>query len=507
VSKTAKRLSIAGIASVLVHLLILFWGFWSFKVGFEFDPDIELEFTEIEMIDVNAEQAEDAEPEPEPEPAVLPPVGPEPPPEAPGDTEEAKDPAEEEKPKKKFGDKKSKIDKLAPTNATFSMMLANKRIRRLPFADSAADIMAPLPDFEYIITDGGFDTWKDFDYIVIASPDIRIVSQTFLAVQYKLPPEEIKAGIERASEMRGLVLEWEEQEGIQMANPRPADPEKKDRDPRWFVLLEEENVALYVREEFLPQVLSGPDGKKKTAGNFVANVAKMRRFTSQEPKAGLQLKFKDLRAALKKAKGLPFEFPDDIEVMAEATKKPQVVIRLGFVAPEHALQFEEFWNVQLKELVSDWKVRAMVGSDYDNTTLTVEGKQVILRNRFSTDRAEFLLSLFADQSRKMMKKSKDEMDEKRTQREALMKLRKEGKLTPSEALAAQKALEDGQDGRDGRDGRADERPKGEAEPENPPSSPEKSPGDGTPAADPQPDAPGAQGQPSGSAEKTEPPPE
>ena len=67
------------------------------------------------------------------------------------------------------------------------------------------DIMAPLPDFQLIIQGGDFHPLRDFDYIVIASPDIRDITQTFLAVQHRLPMEELKAGLVRAAQKDGLL--------------------------------------------------------------------------------------------------------------------------------------------------------------------------------------------------------------------------------------------------------------------------------------------------------------
>ena len=437
------RYGLAGLISLLLHGVLVFWGLWRFDLGFEFDPNIEIEFENIELLDPDALQAELPPDPPEPPPIPVGPPAPEPTTEVEGEKAEKDEKAEEEaeKPKpKEFGEKKSRIEKLSPISATFTMLLANRRIRRLPFAQAAADIMAPLPDFEFIIDGGSFDVWRDFDYIVMASADIRSITQTFLAVQYKLSREEIKAGLERSAKAHSLVLDWERREGLEMANPRPSDPDQIDHDPRWFVFLEDDNVAVYIREEYLPHIIGGPNPSKgKTAGNFVANIARMRRFTWQEPKAGLQLVFKELRSALKSVKGLPFEFPDDIEVMVESSKDPQTVIKLNFLEEAHAEGFVEFWKGPLAKLMGRIEVRLYVGSDYEDTEIDREGKQVVLRNRFNSARAEAILEILAKQSRKMMRKSKEEMQARREARDALAKLRKGKKLSPSEALALQNA--------------------------------------------------------------------
>jgi hypothetical protein len=193
-------------------------------------------------------------------------------------------------------------------------------------------------------------------------------------------------------------------------------------------------VAVYVREEFLPQIIAGPDAAKgKTAGNFVANIAKMRRFTQQEPRAGMQLVMKDMRAALKRVRGLPFEFPDDLEIMAEASTDPELVIKLGFLEKAHAKGAETFWREDLKKLIDgDIRLKFVAGGFYASTGVEQVDEQLVLRNHFDSDQTRTILQLIADGSRKMMKKSKEEMDRRRQERQEMWKAREGGKLLPSQ---------------------------------------------------------------------------
>lgn len=427
-----RRYSLASIVSVVAHALFIGWGFWSFDVGLE-APEFEFEFETVELVDPDMLQGEEPAEPVAPPPLVGPP---EPPPLEEGEgPKEEEEPEPEKEPEKKFGEKRSKVDDLGPTNSTFFMLLATKRVAKLPFAEEAADVMAPLPDFEFIIQGGGFHPFRDFDYLVLASPDIRDVTQTFLAVQYKLPKAELKAGLARAAAADGQAITWEDRDGLEVANPKPTDPEVDDWDPRWFVLLED-GVAVYVREEFLPQILAGPDATKgKTSGNFVANIAKMRRFTRQEPRAGMQLVMKDMRAALKRARGLPFEFPDDLEIMAEASTNPELVIKLGFLESSHAKEAERFWREDLKKIIdSDFKIKFVAGGFYASTEVEQSGNDLILRNHFDADQTRTILQLMADGSAKMMRKDKKEMERRRRERQQMWEARKNGKLLPSEAL-------------------------------------------------------------------------
>jgi hypothetical protein len=444
-----RRSIFAGGLSLAVHALVLGAGLLQLDFKIEI-PEIELEFESIELVDPDLAQGKvpvDAPPEESGPPEVsLPqnssdpdhPSAEETNEDATKKKDEAKDANKGEKPPQKFGDKDSRVDRLGPPSSTFFALLANKRIAKLPFAQAAADIMAPLPDFEYIIEGGGFHPWKDFDAIVIASSDIRDATQTFLAVQSPLPVAEIKINLEYAAAKAGENIVWEQKFGFELGNPRPIDSNQRDLDPRWFVFLPD-GVAIYVREEFLPALARGP-GEKKSAGNFVASISKLRSFLAREPRAGLQVVFRDMRAALKRVKGLPFEFPNNLEIFAEAAKSPEIVIKLEFLDASQAKGAETFWRKSLREIIKqNLSLRLLVWSYYESTTVEREDNLLILRNHFSTEQAEMVLSLIAGESAKQMRRSKEQIDAARKAREELWEARKDGKLSPSQARAAQEA--------------------------------------------------------------------
>jgi len=418
------RQGLAFVLSVALHLGVLLWG--SFTLGSQFEiPEFELEFAEVELVDPDQLQGEAPSVPPPPPPVVA--AGPTL--KDPNASGEAGDDGKQDQPKRDFGSKSSKVDELGPTNATYFMMLANKKVAPLPFADSAVEIMAPLPDFELIIQNGGFHALRDFDYIVIASSDIRDATQTFLAVQHKIPVEQLKAGLVRAAEHDDELLQWEQRNGLTMGNPRPRDPDRPDLDPRWFVLIDQD-TAVYVRDEFLPHIIAGPDERKgKTAGNFVANLAKLRTFAAREPRAGLQLVMKDLEAALEHGK-LPFgaPIPEDIEVMAEAAKEPELMVRLRFSLPEEANRLASVWREDIRKVVdNDLRAKLMVGWLYEQIEIMVDGNVVTLRSAFSEEQARTILDMLADLSRRMLQKTPDEMDEAKQRREQAWRERMDAK--------------------------------------------------------------------------------
>ncbi len=431
-----RRSILAGFASVVLHLSTIARFGCNLSLDIEL-PDIEFELTEMDFVDPDQEQGDSVQPPPPQEPVVVPPPSE---PEVTGDSDGAEPEPEPEPPKPKlFGEKNSKVDELGPANSNFYMLLNARKVAGLPFAENIVEIMAPLPDFQFIIAGGGFHALRDFNYLVIASPNLRDLTQTFLAVEYKLGKAEMMSGLERAAAAEGQRIEWIERDGKTMGNPVPADDPEKDRDPRWFVFLDDK-VAVYVREEFLPSIATGPDANKgKTSGNFVANLTRMRSFAAREPRAGLQLVLKDILASVK-IKSSPFEIPDSVELMAEAKASPELIIKTEFIDAVAAKRFENQWKNDLPRFIDEkvpFIARGMVRGFYDDTEFELSGKVVSLRSEFSESQARLILDQIAAGSRKMLRRSDEDIEAARKRREELWELRKNGKLTPSQALELQ----------------------------------------------------------------------
>jgi hypothetical protein len=200
----------------------------------------------------------------------------------------------------------------------------------------------------------------------------------------------------------------------------------------------EGKLAIYVREEFLPSILQGPAGDdRKTAGNFVANLAKLRRFAERQPDAGMQLVLKGLGRILKEGikiggKPLPFKIPDGFEVSASAAEEPEVVIRGEFTTVVEAKAFVKWWDDELSSILDDsFTLKLTVGWVYDLLAVERDGVEVTLRGEMTTDQAVKAMQLIADGTRKIAKKTPEEIAEMRQRRIDAWKARRAGKLPPS----------------------------------------------------------------------------
>lgn len=448
--KPAPRYSLAAGGSLALHLGLVGVAL----IGSLFPriemPRIEFELTEVTLLDPDAIQGDDGpgdqEPPPIPEPPPPAPAVPTPPPPESGlepapppatekpseSSDDANAPPSAAEPNRSLGRKNSRVDRLGPANSTFYFLLVPAKIRKMKHAEAAMDIMASFPDFEYLVDAGGFDPLRDFDHLVISTPNITDPRQTFLIVDYKMSRDDVRQTIERAATARGEVLEWIDEGGVLRANPRPADPEREDWDPRWFVLPEEHNFAAYIREEYVPALLKDDAGPEKTATNFVANLAQLRRFAARIPSAGFQFLQKDIYAALKSVKGLPFPMPDALEVTMEAASDPELLLKATFLRPEDAVATERWLREDLKELInSNLIYKLKMKWIYELFEFELEGRDLKLWAQLDADQTKLLLTLAADLVAKVQRKDAEEISASRERRAENWKKRKGGKLPPS----------------------------------------------------------------------------
>jgi hypothetical protein len=373
------RKVLAILASTIGHAVVLLSGFFDLTPdALDLDVDLEFELVEVDLVELDKLQGEEEKPaEPVQAPPQPPPETPPLPPDPTAEKEkeqEKEKPVEPETPKRDLGQKRSTIDQLGPPNSTYHVLLSTKNIRKLPYAKLAMSVIAALPDYDFLVTSGGFDPLKDFDHIVIASPDLRSVTQTFLAVDYKVSRETMKQRIEKACEVQGETIEWIDEGGILRGNPKPN--EGGDWDPRWFVL-PQDNVAFYMREEFLAAITKEETGEEKTTANFISKMSKLKKFAQRIPTAGLQFEAHDLHAALKRKSTGKFELPDHLELTIEAQADPEINIVASFQSVVAAKEFMNWWDNEFRKLIDDnVAIRFWAGSLIDAIEVTRNEKDV-----------------------------------------------------------------------------------------------------------------------------------
>jgi hypothetical protein len=316
--------------------------------------------------------------------------------------------------------------------STFVLLIATKRARPLPYADAAVDFFAPLPDYTLLIDMGGLDVMHDFDHILAATPDFRDPTRTFLVAEYTLTKSDMRAALDRAVRRSGHRIEWVEHDGYVGGNPVPDWPGAVDHDPRWFVLLPDEPIGVYVPPEFLGSIVPLAEGAPR-----LDHVTTLRRMVGQRPDAGLQFEVDHVAQRMYGWSGLlpgvPLHALGGVSLTVQASPTPDLALTLRFLDDASAAQMLAFWDKDVPALVAglDFAVRVFVAPLLDQTKVERSGLEIIARAQLTGPQITWVIGLVAAAALQVSSKTPADIERLRLQRRENWVRRREGKLPPA----------------------------------------------------------------------------
>ena len=302
--------------------------------------------------------------------------------------------------------------------STFVLLVSTERARALPYADAAVDLFAPLPDSTLLIDMGGLDVMHDFDHILAATPDFRDFTRTFLVAEYTLSKRDMKAALDRAVRRSGQHIDWVEHEGYIGGNPVPDQPGMVDRDPRWFVLLPDEPIGVYVPPEFLGSIV--PRGTEEPPR--LDHVATLRRLVDRRPDAGLQFEVDHVSERLHGWAALLPELPLDaleaVAVAVQASPTPDFALTLRLRDEASAEQVLRFWEHDVPVLVGqlDFTVRVFVAPLVDQTKVERHGTEIVARAHLTEAQITWVIGLVAAAALRVSSNTPADIERMRLQR-------------------------------------------------------------------------------------------
>jgi hypothetical protein len=134
-----------------------------------------------------------------------------------------------------------------PEGSRLLALLRLDRLRASPDHDatiaSVDQLLKLLPDRHRLIDDTGFDLYRDFDSLLIATPNPADDAVTFLAARHRLTDAALKAGLDRGAKAARKLIEWRPVDGRPVGIRRPAQSPSAptaalDRDDRILALPE-----------------------------------------------------------------------------------------------------------------------------------------------------------------------------------------------------------------------------------------------------------------------------
>ncbi len=125
-----------------------------------------------------------------------------------------------------------------------SSLVAILRVDRLragpaarPYVAAVDELLRLLPDRQRLLEGTGLDLYRDFDALLVATPNPLDATATFLAARHKVGDAALRAALGRGARAGGRAIAWRRQRGGWVGVRRSSGSEgAPDRDDRLFLL-------------------------------------------------------------------------------------------------------------------------------------------------------------------------------------------------------------------------------------------------------------------------------
>jgi len=143
-------------------------------------------------------------------------------------------PAVKREPKVVFAPPES-LGQYGPEGSRLTALLRVDRLRDTPFASAVDGILLNLPDRRNLLEGTDLDLYRDFQALLIATPNPLDARVTFLAARHRLKDADLRAALDRAARTTGRTLSWRTVSGRPVAE-RTGPAAAPSRDLRVIVM-------------------------------------------------------------------------------------------------------------------------------------------------------------------------------------------------------------------------------------------------------------------------------
>ena len=138
------------------------------------------------------------------------------------------------------------------------------------FMPAIDQLLVLLPDRRRLLDGTGLDLYRDFDALLIATPEPHNDKVTFLTVRHHLKDAAFEAALGRGASANGQTIQWRVQDGrpVGLRRPRapaPGEPESLNLDDR-ILVLPQPSLAVIAPPAYAEQLLGRPMRKTVRVG-------------------------------------------------------------------------------------------------------------------------------------------------------------------------------------------------------------------------------------------------
>ena len=282
---------------------------------------------------------------------------------------------------------------LAPGDAALMLLLRMDRLRKSPYEREVRQLLEVFYDHKTLLWSSGLDPIRDFEAMLIATPNPYRVTQTFLAVRHNLKMRTIKRSISRAARYRGKRMRWRRHKaGLQGTIPTPP---RHPKDPRVVIL--KPHVVMLTDPSHIPLLATKPaPGRAPDAGvsatPWIQRLEQMEGAGGQGEGPGMLLQAINLPRLVR----LPpdFKTPLTFRLTIPASEPAELHALLTFASDGDAKIFLAAIPRRIKQAKRSLLLRFMGITDLlESIKLTRKGKVVEARVTLTGDQVRGLLGI------------------------------------------------------------------------------------------------------------------
>ena len=297
------------------------------------------------------------------------------------------------------------LSDLAPGDAALILVLRMDRIQGSPYEDSVRRLLQVFYDHKTLLwTSSGLDPVRDFETLLIATPNPYRVTRTFLAVRHRLPRHRIRRALERSVLVGNGRMRWSRLGKLQRGDI--PSPPKLPRDPRvvllgdGLVMLTDPNhVPLLSTDLSAPAPRPGSSGSSPDAGirtgqGWLESLRRMNRTGGLGKKVpGMQLMAINLQRLVRLPPDIPM--PHSFRVTIRATAPTTAHGDVLFDSEASARRFVQVIPKRIAKAKRSLLLRLLGVTDLlDGIRLKRDGQHVAARLKLSAKQVRSLLELF-----------------------------------------------------------------------------------------------------------------
>lgn len=302
-----------------------------------------------------------------------------------------------------------------PEGSRLNGLVRLDRLRATPYVDAVDGLMMLMPDRLGLLEGTGLDLYRDFDALLVATPNPRDYTATLLVLRHHLGDRRIRDAVGRNAAVKDFQVEWRTEGGRPVAERRSKNPAERSRDDRLIILPAPGLLVVappaYARILLAKKPPAAGSGAKASGGDdrTVDWTDLIERIAGQDsalPDDGVAMfsLFNVLGGTRGAADGEPptpmlfgMPLPFAATITLGAVPAPFIDLRAEFAREADAARFESKWpDLHRQAITNPWVVLSGFGPIVDRIEVARDGRIIRARDTAGEQETKRILGIITN---------------------------------------------------------------------------------------------------------------